>query len=85
MDSDRHAKKLSDERLGEMRQKKLAKPVQTSLETLFKNIEAGDKKVLKLISRPVIIFLKLKRKMLVLICLTSEGHIVEAILAAMEE
>ena len=49
MDSDRHAKKLSDERLGEMRQKKLAKPVQTSLETLFKNIEAGDKKVLKLI------------------------------------
>ncbi len=49
MDSERHAKKLSEERLGERRQKKLAKPVQTSLETLFQNIEAGDKKVLKLI------------------------------------
>lgn len=49
MDSERHAKKLSEERLGEMRQKKLARPVQTSLETLFQNIEAGDKKVLKLI------------------------------------
>lgn len=49
MDSERHAKKLSDERLDEMRQKKLARPVQTSLETLFQNIEAGDKKVLKLI------------------------------------
>jgi len=49
MDTERHAKKLSEERLSEIRQKKLAKPVQTSLETLFQNIEAGDKKVLKLI------------------------------------
>ena len=49
MDSERHAKKLSEERLGELRQKKLAKPVQTSLETLFQNIEEGDKKTLKLI------------------------------------
>ncbi len=49
MDTERHAKKLSEERLSELRQKKLAKPVQTSLETLFQNIEAGDKKVLKLI------------------------------------
>lgn len=49
MDSERNAKKLSEERLGDLRHKKLARPVQTSLETLFQNIEAGDKKVLKLI------------------------------------
>ena len=49
MDSERHAKKLSEERLGELRQKKLEKPAQTSLETLFQNIEAGSKKSLKII------------------------------------
>lgn len=49
MDSERDAKKLSEERLIELRQKKLAKPVQTSLETLFQNIEAGTKKSLQLI------------------------------------
>jgi translation initiation factor IF-2 len=49
MDSERNAKKLSEERLVELRQKKLAKPVQTSLETLFQNIEAGTKKSLRLI------------------------------------
>lgn len=49
MDSERNAKKLSEERLVELRQKKLAKPVQTSLETLFQNIEAGTKKSLQLI------------------------------------
>ena len=49
MDSERHAKKLSEERLEELRQKKLEKPAQTSLETLFQNIEAGGKKSLKLI------------------------------------
>ncbi len=49
MESERKAKKLSEERLGELRQKKLTKPVQTSLETLFQNIEAGSKKSLQLI------------------------------------
>ncbi|MEI6534472.1 MAG: translation initiation factor IF-2 [Verrucomicrobiaceae bacterium] len=49
MENERTAKKLSDERLEELRLKKLAVPRRTSLETLFANIEEGEKKTLKIV------------------------------------
>lgn len=44
MDNERSAKKLSEERLEEIRQKKLAVPRRSTLETLFANIRDGEKK-----------------------------------------
>jgi translation initiation factor IF-2 len=49
MDNERSAKKLSEERLEELRKKKLQAPRRSSLETLFANIEEGEKKVLKVV------------------------------------
>lgn len=49
MENDRVVKKLSEERLEEQRQKKLGAPRRSSLETLFANIEEGNKKTLKVI------------------------------------
>jgi translation initiation factor IF-2 len=49
LDNERSAKKLSEERLEEQRQKKLAVPRRTSLETLFANIREGEKKSLKIV------------------------------------
>ena len=49
MESDRAAKRLSEERLEELRQKKLAAPRRSSLETLFSNIRDGEKKVLNIV------------------------------------
>ena len=44
MENERAAKKLSDERLEDIRQKKLAAPRRSTLETLFANIREGEKK-----------------------------------------
>ncbi len=49
MENERTAKKLSDERQEELRLKKLAVPRRTSLETLFSNIEDGQKKALRVV------------------------------------
>ena len=49
MENERHAKKLSDERMDLLRQKKLKPEEKSALETLFANIEEGSKAVLKLI------------------------------------
>lgn len=49
MENERHAKKLSDERMDLLRQKKLKPEEKSALETLFANIEEGSKVVLKLI------------------------------------
>ena len=49
MDSERSVKKLSEERLEEMRQKKLTTPRRTTLEHLFASIEEGNKKALKVV------------------------------------
>jgi len=49
MENERTAKRLSDERLEEIRLKKLAAPRRTSLETLFANIEEGQKKNLRIV------------------------------------
>ncbi|MBL9130910.1 MAG: translation initiation factor IF-2 [Verrucomicrobiaceae bacterium] len=49
MDSERVVKKLSEERLEELRQKKLATPRRTTLEDLFASIEEGNKKALKVV------------------------------------
>ncbi|HEY2573583.1 MAG TPA: translation initiation factor IF-2 [Verrucomicrobiaceae bacterium] len=49
MENERSAKRLSDERLEEIRLKKLAAPRRTSLETLFANIEEGEKKNLRVV------------------------------------
>lgn len=49
MDSERNAKKLSDERVGQQRQEKLQPQQKSALETLFANIEQGKKAALKLI------------------------------------
>lgn len=49
VENERSAKKLSEERLEEQRQKKLAIPRRTSLETLFANIREGEKKSLKVV------------------------------------
>ncbi|MCE9519138.1 MAG: translation initiation factor IF-2 [Verrucomicrobia bacterium] len=49
METERAAKRLSDERLEEIRLKKLAVPRRSSLETLFANIEDGQRKNLRLV------------------------------------
>ncbi len=49
MDSERHAKKLSVERIEIARQAKLKPKERSALETLFANIEEGSKKTLKAI------------------------------------
>lgn len=49
MENDRHAKKLSEERLHELRQEKLQPEQKSALEQLFGNIEDGAKATLKLI------------------------------------
>jgi len=49
VENERSAKKLSEERIEEMRQRKLAAPRRSSLETLFANIEEGERKILKLV------------------------------------
>jgi translation initiation factor IF-2 len=49
MENERAAKRLSDERVEEIRLKKLAVPRRTSLETLFANIEDGEKKNLRIV------------------------------------
>jgi translation initiation factor IF-2 len=49
MDSERTAKRLSEERLEEIRQKKLAVPRRSTLETLFANIREGEKKAFNII------------------------------------
>jgi translation initiation factor IF-2 len=49
MDSERSVKKLSEERLEELRQKKLTVPRRTTLEHLFASIEEGNKKALKVV------------------------------------
>jgi len=49
MDSERSVKKLSEERLEELRQKKLTVPRRTTLEHLFASIEEGNKKSLKVV------------------------------------
>ncbi len=49
MDSERSAKKLSEERHEELRQKKLASTRRSTLEHLFASIEEGNKKSLKIV------------------------------------
>ncbi|MEY4483229.1 MAG: translation initiation factor, partial [Verrucomicrobiota bacterium] len=49
MESERAAKKLSEERQEELRKKKLAVPRRSTLEALFANIEDGSKKNLKIV------------------------------------
>ena len=49
VESERAAKKLSEERLEELRQKKLSVPRRSSLENLFSNIEHGTKKSLNIV------------------------------------
>jgi len=49
MDSERDVKKLSEERLLDLRTKKLSAPRRSTLESLFANIEEGNKKTLKLV------------------------------------
>jgi len=49
MESERRAKKLSEERLDQRRQEKLKPQQKSALETLFSNIEQGKKTVLELI------------------------------------
>lgn len=49
MDNERSAKRLSEERLEEIRQKKLAAPRRSTLETLFANIREGEKKTFNVI------------------------------------
>ncbi|MBX7210845.1 MAG: translation initiation factor IF-2 [Verrucomicrobiaceae bacterium] len=49
MENERSAKKLSEERLEEQRQKKLQAPRRSTLESLFANIEEGGKKSLKIV------------------------------------
>jgi translation initiation factor IF-2 len=49
MDNERSAKKLSEERLEDIRQKKLAVPRRSTLETLFANIREGEKKAFNII------------------------------------
>ena len=49
MDSERSAKKLSEERHEEIRQKKLASTRRSTLEHLFASIEEGNKKSLKIV------------------------------------
>jgi translation initiation factor IF-2 len=49
MENERDVKRLSEERLEELRKKKLSAPRRSTLETLFANIEDGNKKTLKLV------------------------------------
>ena len=49
MDSERAARQLSEERLEDLRSTKLAAPQRATLENLFKNLEAEQKKVLNII------------------------------------
>jgi translation initiation factor IF-2 len=49
MDSERSARQLSEERLESLRSTKLAAPQRTTLENLFKNLAAEQKKVLHII------------------------------------
>jgi len=49
LDNERSAKRLSEERQEELRQKKLAVPRRSSLETLFNNLRDGERKALKLV------------------------------------
>ncbi len=49
MDNERDVKRLSEERQEELRKKKLTAPRRSTLETLFANIEDGNKKTLKLV------------------------------------
>ncbi|MDF1755905.1 MAG: translation initiation factor IF-2 [Verrucomicrobiales bacterium] len=49
MENERHAKKLGEERQVQLRQQKLQPEEKSALETLFANIEDGQKTVLKLI------------------------------------
>jgi translation initiation factor IF-2 len=49
MDNERDVKRLSEERQEELRQKKLSVPRRSTLETMFANIEEGNKKTLKLV------------------------------------
>ncbi len=52
MESERAVKKLSEERLNDIRQKKLAsKPRRSTMESMFANISANEKKALKLVIR----------------------------------
>lgn len=49
MDNERSAKRLSEERLEELRREKLQAPRRSTLETLFANIAEGEKKTLKIV------------------------------------
>jgi translation initiation factor IF-2 len=49
MDNERAVKKLSEERIEELRMKKLATPRRSTLEHLFASIEEGNKKALKIV------------------------------------
>lgn len=49
MDNERDVKRLSEERQEELRTKKLSAPRRSTLESLFANIEEGNKKTLKLV------------------------------------
>ncbi len=49
MDNERAVKKLSEERIEELRMKKLATPRRSTLEHLFASIEEGNKKALKVV------------------------------------
>ena len=51
MDSERAAKKLSEERLEERRKKRLVQPRKSRLEDMLKTVSGGDKSLLKLILR----------------------------------
>ena len=51
MDSERAAKKLSEERLEERRKKRLVQPRKSRLEDMLKTVSGGDKSQLKLILR----------------------------------
>jgi translation initiation factor IF-2 len=49
MENERDVKRLSEERQEELRTKKLSAPRRSTLESLFANIEEGNKKTLKLV------------------------------------
>ncbi len=49
MENERSARQLSEERLGAQRQEKLAAPKRATLENLFANLEAEQKKVLQIV------------------------------------
>lgn len=49
MDNERAVKRLSEERQEELRQRKLTAPRRSTLETLFANLEEGEKKNLKVV------------------------------------